>query len=378
MPGLYMHIPFCESRCIYCDFYSTTDKNRQAEYIGALHLEYRQRRNEILADGRQWDTIYIGGGTPSTLPPDMLRMLLAIPADDIGESTKEITLECNPDDITPEYAAALNELPVNRVSMGAQTFDDNRLRFIRRRHSSSQIAEAVGNLRQAGFSNISIDLMYGFPDETVDDFRHDIEKALALDVPHISAYCLMYEEDTALYRMLEQGKITEIDEETERRMYEMLICMLQDAGYEHYEISNFARPGYRSRHNSSYWNLTPYLGIGAAAHSFDGKAMRSSNPLHLIKYIKAISDGRMPMEREHLSAEECYNDYIMLRLRTAEGIDLNVIERLFGLSLRKQTEQMAIPFIAGGLLAYQSGNILHLTKKGMFVSNMVMSEFMIV
>lgn len=378
MPGLYMHIPFCESRCIYCDFYSTTDKKRQAEYIGALHLEYRQRRNEILADGRQWDTIYIGGGTPSTLPPDMLRMLLAIPADDIGESTKEITLECNPDDITPEYAAALNELPVNRVSMGAQTFDDNRLRFIRRRHSSSQIAEAVGNLRQAGFSNISIDLMYGFPDETVDDFRHDIEKALALDVPHISAYCLMYEEDTALYRMLEQGKITEIDEETERRMYEMLICMLQDAGYEHYEISNFARPGYRSRHNSSYWNLTPYLGIGAAAHSFDGKAMRSSNPLHLIKYIKAISDGRLPMEREHLSAEECYNDYIMLRLRTAEGIDLNVIEHLFGLSLRKQTEQIAIPFIAGGLLAYQSGNFIHLTKKGMFVSNMVMSEFMIV
>jgi len=304
--------------------------------------------------------------------------LLDIPAGDTGPSTGEITIECNPDDITPEYAEILAGLPVNRISMGAQTFDDNRLRFLHRRHSAHQTEEAVNNLRKSGFSNISIDLMYGFPNETADDFKRDIEEALQLDVPHISAYSLMYEEGTTLYRMLEQGKISGIEEETERTMYETLADMLRAAGYEHYEISNFARHGYRSLHNTGYWNLTPYLGIGAAAHSFDGKITRSANPPHIIKYIESIESNKLPIVREHLSTEEHYNDYIMLRLRTAEGIDLNELEHLFGKSLRKQTEHTAIPFIAGGLLATPSGSRIHLTRKGVFVSNMVMSEFMIV
>lgn len=377
MAGLYIHIPFCKSRCIYCDFFSTVNKKMQERYVNALCREYTMRRHEILPQGASWDTIYIGGGTPSTLSIEHLRQLFTAFANDISPMTKEVTIECNPDDITEEYAKALAQLPINRVSMGAQTFDDSRLRFLHRRHNSIQITQAVENLKCAGFSNISIDLMYGFPDETVDDFKRDIDKALLLDVPHISAYCLMYEEGTALYRMLEQNKIAEIPEETEREMYDTLINSLCTSGYEHYEISNFARDGYRSQHNSSYWNLTPYLGIGAAAHSFDGRATRSSNPPHLIIYIETLERGELPAVREHLSPAESYNDYTMLRLRTAGGIDLDEMEVRFGHEMRTKTEHTARQFLSSGLLTHD-GNRLHLTRQGVFVSNMVMAEFMIV
>lgn len=377
MAGLYIHIPFCKSRCIYCDFFSTVNSGMQYRYVNSLCREYEMRRHEILPQGASWDTIYIGGGTPSTLPIEHLRKLFTTIAKDMAQAPREVTIECNPDDITAQYANELAQLPINRVSMGAQTFDDNRLAFLHRRHSSAQIAQAVENLKRAEFSNISIDLMYGFPDETVDDFKRDIDKALLLDVPHISAYCLMYEEGTPLYRMLEQNKIMETPEETERKMYEALIDTMRHSGYEHYEISNFARDGYRSQHNSSYWNLTPYLGIGAAAHSFDGRATRSSNPPHLIIYIEALERGELPAVREHLSPAESYNDYTMLRLRTAGGIDLDEMEVRFGHEMRTKTEHTARQFLSSGLLTHD-GNRLRLTRQGVFVSNMVMTEFMIV
>ncbi|MBO5156397.1 MAG: radical SAM family heme chaperone HemW [Prevotella sp.] len=377
MAGLYIHIPFCKSRCIYCDFFSTVNSGMQYRYVNSLCREYEMRRHEILPQGASWNTIYIGGGTPSTLPIEHLRQLFATIAKDMAQTPREVTIECNPDDITAQYANELALLPINRVSMGAQTFDDNRLTFLHRRHSSAQIAQAVENLKRAGFSNISIDLMYGFPDETVDDFKRDIDKALLLDVPHISAYCLMYEEGTPLYRMLEQNKIMETPEETERKMYEALIDTMRHSGYEHYEISNFARDGYRSQHNSSYWNLTPYLGIGAAAHSFDGRATRSANPPHLIIYIEALERGELPAVREHLSPAESYNDYTMLRLRTAGGIDLDEMEVRFGHEMRTKTEHTARQFLSSGLLTHD-GNRLRLTRQGVFVSNMVMTEFMIV
>lgn len=377
MAGLYIHIPFCKSRCIYCDFFSTVNSGMQYRYVNSLCIEYEMRRHEILPQGASWDTIYIGGGTPSTLPIEHLHKLFTTIAKDMAQAPREVTIECNPDDITAQYANELALLPINRVSMGAQTFDDNRLAFLHRRHSSAQIAQAVENLKRAGFSNISIDLMYGFPDETVDDFKRDIDKALLLDVPHISAYCLMYEEGTPLYRMLEQNKIMETPEETERKMYEALIDTMRHSGYEHYEISNFARDGYRSQHNSSYWNLTPYLGIGAAAHSFDGRATRSANPPHLIIYIEALERGELPAVREHLSPAESYNDYTMLRLRTAGGIDLDEMEVRFGHEMRTKTEHTARQFLSSGLLTHD-GNRLRLTRQGVFVSNMVMAEFMIV
>ena len=293
MSGIYIHIPFCASRCIYCGFYSTTGLELRQKYVDVVCKEMTMR--EVSSP---IETIYFGGGTPSQLTPEQLRQLFLYINKVYAPHVTEVTIEMNPDDVTPEYAETLSQLGVNRVSMGAQTFNDERLRFLRRRHSSSQVYDAVRILREAGICNISIDLMYGFPDETLDDFRRDIDAALALDVEHISAYCLMIEEGTALHRM----GVEAADEETERAMYEMLIDCLTAAGYEHYEISNFARPGYRSQHNSSYWNDTPYIGLGAAAHSYDGHC-RSWNIADIRAYIAAIERGELPSECEELDTD---------------------------------------------------------------------------
>ena len=358
MSGIYIHIPFCASRCIYCGFYSTTNLELRQKYVDAVCKEMTMR--EVSAP---IETIYLGGGTPSQLTPEQLRQLFLYINKVYAPCATEVTIEMNPDDVTLEYAETLSQLGVNRVSMGAQTFNDERLRFLRRRHSSSQVYDAVRILREAGVRNISIDLMYGFPDETLDDFRRDIDAALALDVEHISAYCLMIEEGTALHRM----GVEAADEETERAMYEMLIDCLTAAGYEHYEISNFARPGYRSRHNSSYWNDTPYIGLGAAAHSYDGHC-RSWNVADIRAYIAAIERGELPTECEELDADTKYNDRIATALRTRDGLNLGELDERY----RQYCLTEAQRFIADGLLEIVDNN-LRLTRRGLFVSNMVMS-----
>ena len=314
------------------------------------------------------ETIYLGGGTPSQLTPGQLHQLFLYINKVYDPRAMEVTIEMNPDDVTPEYVATLSQLGVNRVSMGAQTFNDERLRFLRRRHSSSQVYDAVCILREAGVRNISIDLMYGFPGETLDDFHRDIDAALALEVEHISAYCLMIEEGTALYRL----GIEAADEETERAMYELLIDCLTTAGYEHYEISNFARKGFRSRHNSSYWNDTPYIGLGAAAHSYDGHC-RSWNVADIRAYIAAIERGELPTECEELDADTKYNDRIATALRTRDGLNLGELDERH----RQYCLTEAQRFIADGLLEIVDNN-LRLTRRGLFVSNMVMSELMLV
>ena len=369
MAGLYIHIPFCASRCIYCGFFSTTRHAMRDRYVDALCREI-DLRNNYLHDGIH--TIYIGGGTPSMLSEEQLQRLF----DTIDYSkADEITLECNPDDITPDYASVIGRLPVNRVSMGAQTFSDARLRFLRRRHSSADVRHAVTLLRKAGIGNISVDLMYGFPDETIDEWNDDITRALDLDVEHISAYSLMYEENTPLHKILCEGKIAEIDEELSSAMYSTLIDRLTAAGYEHYEISNFARPGRRSRHNSSYWTAIPYIGIGAAAHSFDG-ASRQWNVADIDKYVTSIERGEIPMEREELDRDTRFNDTVMLRLRTCEGIDLNVLARDFGPEYLSGCLSAARRYIADDLLERTPDNHLRLTRRGLFVSDMIMSDLM--
>ena len=312
---LYIHIPFCKSRCVYCGFYSTTGLELRERYVDALcrEMEIRGERNDI-------ETIYLGGGTPSQLSIEQLQRLF-IYINKVKEDA-EITIEMNPDDVTAEFASELQQLGVNRVSMGAQTFNDERLRFLHRRHNAKQVHQAVETLRQAGFKNISIDLMYGFPEETLDDWKADIEEALSLDVEHISSYCLMYEEGTPLYQLLEQGKVSEVDEELERQMYYTLKDRLEAAGYEHYEISNFARPGFRSRHNSSYWQGIPYIGIGAAAHSYDINT-RSWNIADIRQYITGIEQGQRLYESETLDEVTRYNDAVTVALRTCEGLDLS-------------------------------------------------------
>ena len=389
MAGIYIHIPFCRSRCIYCGFYSTTALDLRQRYVDALCREMEIRGTGHLISGQSPDqgpvppisTIYLGGGTPSQLTFDQLHQLFIY----INKvypltSKKEITIEVNPDDVTDEYAAALRQLPVNRVSMGIQTFDDQRLRFLHRRHTARQAIEAVSILRAAGINNLSIDLMYGFPGETLSDWQSDIDSALSLNVEHISAYCLMIEEGTPLHRMLQHnGDCPQcVDEETERSMYYTLIDRLTAAGYEHYEISNFARPGFRSRHNSSYWNGTPYIGLGAAAHSYDIQS-RSWNIADINAYIEGIERGEHLFEEELLDDDTRYNDAVTVGLRTCEGINLDTLPRKY----RDYCMKNARRYLDDGLLELSVvGNLtsptLHLTRRGLFVSDMVMSDLMMI
>ena len=340
------------------------------QYVEALCKEMEMEREKRKVKSDKVKTIYLGGGTPSQLTTEQLRQLFYNIYKVYGNEAEEITIEMNPDDVTEAYAEALPELGINRVSMGAQTFDDKRLQFLHRRHRAEQVQQAVERLRKAGIRNISIDLMYGFPGETLDDWQRDIHAALALNVEHISAYCLMIEEGTVLYEQVKSEKLkvkSEKDEELERQMYEVLIDRLTEAGYEHYEISNFARPGYRSRHNSSYWHDVPYIGLGAAAHSYDGTC-RSWNVADIRQYISAINRGERPAEYETLDDDTRYNDRITVALRTSDGLDLATLSEKH----RKYCLKEAQRYISDGLLRL-ADNRLVLTRKGLFVSDMVMS-----
>ena len=376
MAGLYIHIPFCASRCIYCGFYSTTLMELRDRYVDALCHEMALRQEALVQQGLplpSLDTIYIGGGTPSQLSPRHLKILFDHIDKVFSNKATEVTIEMNPDDVTEEYAHALSQLSVNRVSMGAQTFDDTRLRFLNRRHNARQVPQAVKTLREAGISNISIDLMYGFPGETIDNWQDDITKALDLGVEHLSAYCLMIEEGTVLYEKMRNGeneRMRECDEELERQMYYTLTERLKAAGYEHYEISNFALPGRRSRHNSSYWTDLPYIGLGAAAHSYDGRS-RCWNVADIRQHINGIENGSPVIDQEWLNDDSRYNDRVMLSLRTCEGIDLSTLQpadRTYLLSLAQK-------YIDNSLLIAE-GDHLRLSNEGLFVSDMIMSDLM--
>ena len=372
MIGIYIHIPFCRSRCIYCGFYSTTSLELRQRYVETVVKEIGIRSQETGVR-----SIYLGGGTPSLLTiPQLQQIFDAIYIYNKVEKDAEVTIEVNPDDVTETFAEGLATLPVNRVSMGAQTFDDVRLKFLHRRHTSAQVRKAVSLLRSAGISNISVDLMYGFPNETISDWEGDIDAAIALDVEHLSAYCLTIEEGTELWRWLSQKKgnpSCEIlpDEELERAMYEMLIDKSEAAGFEHYEISNFAKPGLYSRHNSSYWDGTPYLGIGAAAHSYDGNT-RSWNIADIHQYIEGMENGKRIFESETLDADTRYNDMVTVALRTREGLDLKRLSEDY----RNYCLRNAQRFLDDGQLQVTQAQTLTLTRKGLFVSDMIMSELM--
>ncbi len=413
MFGLYIHIPFCASRCIYCGFYSTTSAREKGErlsveeqYVNALchEMELRMEKDDDMF-GRKMtglSSIYLGGGTPSLLSFNSLQKIFQtidkvyhIGLEWIKEDNTcstaipiEITMECNPDDVTEEFAQNLRSLPINRISMGAQTFSDERLHFLHRRHTADEVKNAVKRLRGIGIKNISVDLMFGFPNETLEEWNDDIERLLALDIEHISAYSLMYEKGTPLFRLLQEGKVKEIDEELYRQMYDTLIDRLAKAGYEQYEISNFAKLDvqspkfniqtskskiqslYRSQHNSSYWQNIPYIGIGAAAHSY-GNGKRSWNVADIKAYITAIQKNRLPSEEEIIDADTHYNDIIMTALRTCEGIDLSILPTEY----RTYLIRLAKPFQQQGLLKEDNGK-LHLTRNGIYVSDSIMSDLM--
>lgn len=377
MAGLYVHIPFCATRCSYCGFYSTTKLDLQDRYLDSLCREIALRKEYLSSystDSKAANTIirtiYIGGGTPSQLSRYSLEKLFHAIDTYLECSPEEVTMEVNPDDVTNDLAETISALHINRVSMGAQTFDDNRLKFLNRRHKSFQVERAIDILHEHGVGNISIDLMFGFPGQTCDSWKEDVRRAISLDIQHISAYSLMYEEGTKLYRMLKENMIKEIDEEVSLNMYNELINILCDAGYEHYEISNFAKKGYRAQHNSSYWHDIPYLGIGAAAHSYNIKS-RQWNVSDINKYIESISHDTVPFTFESIDADTHYNDIVTTELRTSEGIDLSRLDDKYMQYIVKQ----AARHVADKTVDINDGH-LKLTREGLYISDMIMSDLM--
>lgn len=375
MAGLYIHIPFCRTRCIYCDFHSGVDMSVQEAYIDALCRELDMRIAEL--QGAPIHTLYIGGGTPSQLSQEMLQRLFAHLSRYIDwAQCHEVTIECNPDDLTPQYIASLRRLPINRISMGIQSFDDNDLRFLRRRHSAQGAKDAIAHCQAAGYDNISIDLIYGLPGQTLEAWQRNIDTALSLGIQHISAYALIYEEGTALMRLKQQGKVQECDEELSLAMYELLINRLESANYRQYEISNFALPSRQAMHNSSYWCDTPYLGLGAAAHSYD-RATRRYNPADTRAYIAAIEQERCCYDEEQLSETDRYNDMLLTRLRTRQGIDESSLADKFAPRYIQYMYRMAAPHLACGNME-RTDKHLRITRQGLFISDNIISDLFMI
>lgn len=373
MAGIYIHIPFCKKRCIYCDFYSSTLLKYRGAYVGALCRELRQRKDYL--KGEAVKTVYLGGGTPSLLQRAELEQLFGEIGKVYGLGTcEEITLEANPDDLTEHYVQMLTTLPVNRLSIGIQTFDDGLLKLLNRRHTAADAIAAVKRCQDAGFHNISMDLIYGLPGETTAQWENDLEQAISLGVQHISAYSLTYEEGTALWQLREKQQIQEVDEEQSLRFFSTLMQKLKEAGFQHYEISNFCLPGRQSHHNSSYWEGIPYLGCGAAAHSFDGTS-RQWNVANLSQYIDGIFAGQPLIEREELTTTTRYNEMVMTRLRTAQGLDIEALRTTFGEKFYRYLLEMAKPCIDRKFLLITE-NRLHFTESGLFISDSIISDLL--
>ena len=379
MAGIYLHFPFCASRCVYCDFYSTTQVGKGKAYVKALCNELKLRSGYLSSNGQSLpvETVYWGGGTPSTLGTGLMEEVFdTLYATFPVVQDAEITLEANPDDLSAEKIKAFSKLPFNRLSMGIQTFSDDKLTFLNRRHTGQQAIDAVKACQDAGFDNISIDLIYGLPGETLAMWENDVVKAITMKPEHVSAYALTYEPGTLLYRRRRAGEIAEADEDLYVSMYGLLMDRLNEAGYEHYEISNFALPGRRAVHNSSYWTGEPYLGVGPGAHSYDGVSRRCNTP-DVMSYIS--SDGDVPHESELLDMDTRYDEMVMTRLRTREGIDLGLVRDEFGgQRLDYLMENAARSIAAGQLEEYEckGRRMLRLTRKGIFVSDEIMSDMM--
>ena len=358
MAGIYVHIPFCATRCIYCDFYSTTLRNKGLQYVQALSHEMEERKGWL--GNEPIRTIYLGGGTPSQLGDACIRDILsAIDARFDTSAVEEITMEANPDDICQSQDWGC----VNRISMGVQSMVDNELHMLHRRHNAEQVRWAVKTLRQQGIKNISLDLMYGLPEQTLGSWEFSIEEILKLKPEHISAYNLSVEEGTRLNLMVQRGELTPADDELCLQMAALLRRRLKAAGYEQYEISNYCLPGYHSRHNSSYWNQTPYLGLGPGAHSYDGQRLRTWNEPRIQHYL----EGTRLVGEERLTDIDLYNEQVMLGLRTR-----------WGTKLSPQMPQSVLNRLFEKGLIEKSGENIRLTETGLALGDEVIRELMIV
>ncbi|MBE0677687.1 MAG: radical SAM family heme chaperone HemW [Bacteroidales bacterium] len=373
MAGVYLHIPFCKSFCSYCDFYSITDNSGMEALVQALIGEAALRSRYL--EGERVDTVYFGGGTPSLLSIGQAAKILSALRENFNVADDaEITLEVNPDDVYEGFFRSLKDLGVNRISLGVQTWDEKRLRYLGRRHNAAQSARALDLVFSEGIINISADLIYGIPGMTTADLRADLEQTLVFPVKHISAYHLTIEEGTRLGKMKKEGKLTETDEEMSTSMFTMLGNICREHGFIHYEISNFALEGYISRHNSSYWRQVPYVGLGPSSHSFDRRS-RQWNVSDVKKYIKSISGGEVPFVREELDRLTIFNEYVMTSLRTMWGIDLTHVETFYDKELHDYLINLSGKYIRYGLMKREK-NTLVLTDQGKMISDNIIAELL--
>ena len=366
MAGIYIHIPFCKQACSYCNFHFATSLRRKNELVAALLSEMDVRKDYL--EGEPIETIYFGGGTPSLLPSEDHRVLIEKISSTFKISPNtEITLETNPDDIPEEKLKDWKEAGINRLSIGIQSFFEEDLKWMNRAHTAEQ---ALDSLQAAvkHFNNITVDLIYGTPLLTNEKWKKNIDRVITEGIVHLSCYALTVEPKTALYKLIKEQKTADIDPDKQSEQFLLLMQWMEEAGYEHYEISNFAKPGFISRHNSSYWRGKKYLGIGPSAHSFDG-ASRQWNISNNNIYIDSIEKGIIPYEKEILTSTQQLNEYIMTSLRTMEGLDLNQIENALGRKLRTGSRK----FIERGLMAEEKGH-LKLTKEGKLLADGIAAE----
>lgn len=374
MAGIYIHIPFCKKLCNYCDFYHVVSTGDHSSFLKALLREVETRRD--YTGNEPISTIYFGGGTPSVLSVKELETILdCLKTRFSEEASCEITIELNPDDITSEYLRGLKKAGFNRISLGVQSWRDEDLKLLNRRHSASQAERALTETLMAGFENVTIDLIYGIPGMKIKDWESNLDKTLAFDIKHLSAYHLTIEPGTPFGKMKEKGLFEEIDEEKSNSEFNILVKKTESAGFIQYEISNFGKPGYFSIHNTNYWKQVPYIGLGPSAHSFN-KYSRQWNISDLKKYIKYVNDGTPCYEKEELNLKTRFNEYIMTSLRTMWGIDLEYLERAFEKESYDYVINLSGKFINYGMMKLDKKNLV-LSNQGKMISDNIISEFMV-
>jgi oxygen-independent coproporphyrinogen-3 oxidase len=371
MSGIYFHFPFCLKKCRYCDFYTVIGTEIKEAYIHALIKEIKIRKNYL--NGDRIGTIYFGGGTPGLMNAREINSVLDETAKQYTfENDVEISIELNPDDVDRAYVEELKKTPVNRISLGIQSFFDDDLKLMNRRHSTKQSSEAISFLQDAGYVNISGDLIYGLPGMTLAKWNQNLDLFFNTGLVHLSAYHLTYEPKTVFYKYLQTGKLKELDEETSLLMFNSLIEKAERNKMIWYETSNFGKEGYFSKHNSGYWQQKKYLGLGPSAHSFDGES-RQFNPGDLKGYIEAMNAEAPFFEREILSKADRYNDYILTSLRTVWGADLRYINEHMGPSFYDFIIRNLKPQIENGYLTREDERI-YLTRKGKFIENTIIEK----
>lgn len=374
MAGIYLHIPFCRQACHYCDFHFSTSHKNKDEFVLSLLKEIELRRDYL--QGEKIDTIYFGGGTPSLLSADEIaRIIDRLQQFHDLSGVKEVTLEANPDDLTAMYLRKLRHTAVNRLSIGIQSFRDQDLKLMNRAHDSKQAQRCVPEAADIGFENVTIDLIYGIPGLSQSDWQRNLETALLLPINHLSSYCLTVEPKTALAFQVNKGKVPAVNDDEAADQFDYLISFTEAAGMHWYEVSNFAKPGFESKHNSSYWTGARYLGLGPAAHSFNGKN-RSWNVKSNAGYIQQINENILPSEEETLTAEERFNEVVLTSLRTRKGLTLADIRKFGNENTLKSILEIARKKADRELLELGDEKIV-LTRKGLLFADAIASEFFI-